>query len=138
MVASATIIAISAILFLYWFRYTCLLILDGRPQSGDLATRIRLNYCNIPQVLSMRQDAQSLAGLCRRLDDDYQLLTAMLQQIPAADSTDRRLLQAYYRGLRVLCRVTRRASPAQATRCLREMARVLDYFAGAIARPVEA
>ena len=82
MFASIFIIIASAALFLYWFRHTCLLILAQRETSEcalKVTSTIRLNFHQIEDVLQTAPPT-ALDRVHAGLEDDYRILTDLLQQ----------------------------------------------------------
>ena len=123
-------------MFVYWFRYSCLLILGQRSDDEyalRVASRIRLCF---PEVLeSLRTDprASALEQLHRSLDHDYRVLTDLLQQAQGTESIERRLLAIDYKLLKHSCRfMIARGDDLRARKALREMSSILNYFAAEI------
>src|ERR1700759_2968129 len=74
MLASVLIIAFSFVLFVYWFRYSCILLIRNRAEQPSLARDF--NY------LTVRRDLQAgaeLDPLHRSLERDYRVLTYLLE-----------------------------------------------------------
>lgn len=120
-------------MFVYWFRYSCLLILGQRSSDEyalSVASRIRLSF---PEVLeSLRTDvrASALERLHRSLDHDYRVLTELLQQARGTASIERRILTIDYKVMKVCCRLMiARGDAPRAREALREMSSILHYFA---------
>jgi hypothetical protein len=110
MLASALIIGLSLILLVYWFRYSCLMLLRNRETSRvDLETA-------------------PLDPLCRTLDRDYQVLTYVLEHAAGIelDHIEQRLMLLDYKLMRWGYRLTRTLAPRHARKALCEMAAVLD------------
>jgi hypothetical protein len=110
MLASALIIGLSLILLVYWFRYSCLMLLRNRDTSRvDLETA-------------------PLDPLCRTLDRDYQVLTYVLGHAAGIelDHIEQRLMLLDYKLMRWWYRFTRTLAPRHARKALCEMATVLD------------
>ena len=130
MIASILILTFSAVLLVYWFRYSCVLLLRNAAERAhqpltDERFSIRL-------VLEKVHTEQHLDTLERALDRDYHMLTYLLKH--AADlelaSIENRILILDYRLMRLWYRFTRTIAPEQARKALAEMASVL----GAVAR----
>ena len=82
MIASILIIAVSLVLFLYWFRYTCVLILSTRTTrdyGAEVARANQLNFVGIQNALQ-EPEAEDLDSLRRSLDRDYRLVTSLMKQ----------------------------------------------------------
>src|SRR5204863_6220870 len=133
MIASILILALSAVLFGYWFRYSCVLLLRNAQSRLDPARRPDERY-SIGFVLDHVQTAIQLEPLESALSRDYQMLTYLIQN--AADlemaSIENRLLILDYKLMRLWYRATRTIAPAQSRKALAEMASVLGAVAGQI------
>jgi hypothetical protein len=130
MIASILIVAFSAVLLVYWFRYSCVLLLRTAAERAELPlpdSRFSIGF-----VLERVRTEANLENLERALDRDYHVLTYLLKH--AADlelaSIENRILILDYKLMRLWYRVTRTIAPAQARKALAEMASVL----GAVAR----
>src|SRR5438045_5328411 len=78
--ATTTITVGSALLFVYWFRYTCLLILStktARDHSRTVAEANQLAFLEIQSQL--RYSPADLERLRRLLGRDYAVLTSLLR-----------------------------------------------------------
>src|SRR6266852_2246824 len=110
LIASIFIIVASSALFLYWFRHTCLLILAQRETSEcalRVASTIRLNFHQIEDVLQTAPPATALDRVHAGLEDDYRILTDLLQQATGNDSVEHRLLTIDYKTMQVWYKLTR-------------------------------
>jgi hypothetical protein len=126
MLASILIIAVSIVLLVYWFRYTCLLLLrDSRALQSDA----RFSFGAVRERL---QNESQLDPLSAALERDYQLITYLLQHASGLelDSIEERMLLWDYRLMRCWYRLARIAAPLQAKRALSEMATVLSVLGG--------
>src|SRR3954447_25929955 len=129
MIASILIVTFSAVLLVYWFRDSCVLLLRNAAERAkqpltDERFSIRL-------VLEKVRTEQHLDALERALDRDYHMLTYLLKH--AADlelaSMENRILILDYRLMRLWYRFTRTIAPEQARKALAEMASVLGVVA---------
>lgn len=126
MLASVLIIAFSVILFLYWFRYSCLFLLRSR--SGQIATAAdRFNYASVQEALKREVN---LDPLHLSLERDYRVLTYLLEHAAGLEleQLEYRLLVLDYKVMQGWYRLTRWAAPRQARRALGEMAEVLNVL----------
>jgi hypothetical protein len=130
MIASILIIAFSLVLFGYWFRYSCLLLLRSRAEQPTAAAD-RFNYVSVRQGL---QTGMELDPLQRSLDRDYQVLTYLLKHAAGLEleQLEYRLLVLDYKVMKGWYRLTKSAAPRQARRALAEMADVLGVLVGRI------
>jgi hypothetical protein len=137
LVTTVIIIVSSVLLFGYWFRYTCLLILSAkttRDFAGQVATANQLGFLEVQAQL--RTSAGNLDYLRDTLDRDYAVLSALLKQ--AGDSSlegssiEKRMLALNYRVMQAWYRVSGPFSPAAARKALEEMSMVVAHFANAM------
>ena len=129
MLTSVFIIAISVILFAYWLRYSCILLLrnaqeqsqsDGRPDE-------RFGLATVLQRLGTDAD---LALLEQSLERDYRVVTYIIGHASDLErsSIENKLLVLDYKMMRVWSRLTRTLSPRQSRKALCEMAAVLQVL----------
>jgi hypothetical protein len=129
MIAGILIIACSFVLFLYWFRYSCVLLLRNAAE-GLNESRATDNQFNVARVRQSLKTESELDPLERALERDYHVLTYLIEH--AADlqlaSIENRLLLADYKMMRFWSHLTRTAAPAQSRKALAEMASVLSVL----------
>jgi hypothetical protein len=139
MIGSVLVLVISAVLFVYWFRYVCLLMLQTKPVVDYTSEVVAANGLSLPDVLARLQeqvgDAQ-LATFRESLDRDYRLLAGLLSrtaefQVGGCPLEDR-LLMIDYAIVRVWYAVARRLSHSRAQQALTEMAEIVGHFAGVV------
>jgi hypothetical protein len=142
LLVSVFIIAASSVLFVYWFRYSCLLILSQRSSEQyalRVASTIRLSFPAVKLALERETARVGLDSLHDSLDRDYATLTDLLDNARGSDTIERRLLAADYRMLRLWYRVRSSAGDmAGARRALTEMSSILSYFAAEIGQSAAA
>ena|SRR5579863_1288192 len=131
MLASILIIGFSLILFVYWFRYSCILLLRNFSEETvstrpDAETRF-----SFAQVREQLKSDLELDPLHQSLDRDYRMISYLLQHAPdlGLQSLEDRLLVLDYRVMRLYYRVTRTIAPLHARGALAEMATVLGILA---------
>ena len=126
MIASVLIIAFSLVLFVYWFRYSCLLLLRNRSEESA-ATTSRFDLASVKQGLNSGMEMDPLA---QSLEHDYRLLTYLLEHAAnlELEQLEYRLLVLDYRMMQGWYRLTKSAAPRQARRALGEMADVLNLL----------
>jgi hypothetical protein len=122
MLASMLIIAASLVMLLYWFRYTCLLLLHQSP--GTLSTKSEKGLSH----LHLKDPAPD--PLQRALDRDYAVLTYLLRHAASLNlnPVEQHLLTTDYRFLRLWYRLIRPLSPAQAHKALHEMSQIVCFL----------
>ncbi len=137
MIASLIIIAVSTVMFLYWFRYTCLLLVarGNAEHALAVASTIRLSFPQVKESLTAQCHTATLDHLHKSLENDYELLMDVLSQAAGSSvSIERRILNIDYKVMQTWYKLTRTSSnPVQAKAALREMSSILGYFAAEIA-----
>lgn len=125
----------SALLFGYWFRYTCVLILSAKTACDYAAAIAAANQLNFPAVqASLREHSHpDLDRLHAALDKDYSLVTYLLKNAAQAgteeSSVEARMLALHYRLTSVWYQISRPMSTEAARRALEEMSAVVAHFA---------
>lgn len=127
----------SALLFCYWFRYACLLILNAktaRDHTSEFAITNRLQFSEIESQLRSHAPLE-LDRLHRALLADYVIVCRLLSAHALALSEERiesRMLQIHYWLASVWYRASHRLSSPAARRALEEMCLILAHFANCI------
>jgi hypothetical protein len=130
MVPSILIILVAVFLLVYWFRYSCLLLLRGQTA--------RLEHTPVADSFQFREVQRRISfevhldPLHRCLDRDYQILTYLRQNASGfgLHGLEDRLLVWDYRAMHWWYQLTKTAAPEQARGALCEMASVIDTLAG--------
>jgi hypothetical protein len=135
LIATVVITASSVLLFAYWFRYTCLLILSAktaRDYTSDVADSNRLLFPEVQAQLN-QSASPDLDKLRSALDRDYQVLRHLMKHMPAAgegqSALETQMLALNYRLMGTWYQVTRHVSGSTAARALSEMSMVVAHFA---------
>jgi len=134
-IVSIFIILASAVMFLYWFRYTCLLLIEkgNADYALKVASTIQLSFPLVKATVQAHSHTASLDHLHRSLDNDYQLLMDVLGQAAgSSESIERRILAIDYKVMETWYKLTRTKNLGQAKRALSEMSSILSYFAAEI------
>ena len=123
----------SALLFGYWFRYTCLLILSAktaRDYARDVAQANQMNFLTV-QAQLREQGAADFDRLHASLDRDYAVITYLIQHASGSEGIgiEDRMLQLNYRLMGAWYRLSNRFSPEAARRALDEMSTIIAHFA---------
>lgn len=137
MLVSLGIIGFSLVLFLYWFRYTCLLILNTKTTRDYTAQVARANQLEFPAVRSSLSEGLAFAGLetaRTSLERDYRLLTGLLNHAATFQvgslSVEQRMLMIDYQVMRGWYSVASKFSQVSYAReALLEMADIVSHFA---------
>ena len=143
MVISLVIIILSLAMFVYWFRYSCVLILDSSwsdEQARRVAVRNELSFGSVEESLARADTAQAMDRIKDRLDRDLDQVLALLSKCPgvqeAGHSLECRILMLDYRLMKAWFAFTRSTAGPKAQGALREMALVVGYLAGECGEPV--
>jgi hypothetical protein len=132
---SLAIVAASSALFVYWFRYTCLLILRGRA-SGDFIARLpggkRLRYPEVQRRLEAATGGAELHPLRGLLEKDYRLLLRLLRAHEPSSPVETRILRVDFLLMGVWFGLVRRLSLKRAAAALGEMVCIVAYLAGEV------
>jgi len=137
LITTVLITVSSVLLFGYWFRYTCLLILSAkttRDFAAQVATANQLGFLEVQTQL--RASATNLDQLRDALDRDYSVLSGLLKH--AGDSSsegsslENRMLALNYRVMRAWYSASSSFSPAAARQALEEMSMVVAHFANSM------
>lgn len=135
LIATVVITASSVLLFAYWFRYTCLLILSAktaRDYTTDVAHSNRLAFPEV-QAQLRQESVPDLDRLRAALDRDYKVVRQMIRYMPntgeGQSALETQMLAVNYRLMGTWYQVTRRVSGSTAARALGEMSMVVAHFA---------
>src|SRR5579872_2463491 len=130
MLASVLIIGFSLILLVYWFRYSCILLLRSFSEQ-QMPARSEDNRFSFAKVQEQLKSEQELDPLWKSLDRDYRMISYLLHHAPdlGLHNFEDRLLVWDYQVMQLWYRFTRSAAPMQARSALVEMASVLSVLA---------
>ena len=132
LVATITITVSSVLLFGYWFRYTCLLILSAKTTkdyAGEVAAANQLSFAEIQTQLAGRS-GQNLDLLEQSLNRDYVRLSALFESVSSAEiRLEDRMLQLDYCLMSLWYKASRHFSANLAQSALQEMSMVVEHFA---------
>ncbi|MGH9723118.1 MAG: hypothetical protein ACRD8O_23145 [Bryobacteraceae bacterium] len=138
MFSISLIVVFSLILFVYWFRYSCLLILQTRSKEGQATTASAtgLSYAEVQQRLGSADGPEALDKLHQQLRGDFRIVSFLLRHSSdmGVDPIEQRMLLLDYQLMQIWFRATRRLAPPQARRALDEMSTILGYFAQFLGR----
>jgi len=134
MLTSVVIIGISALMFCYWFRYTCSLILrtqSSQDYSQNVAAANRLSFLSVRDELS-EAPKERLGDLQSMLDQDFEKLRYLIRHSGARDADsipEEIILRIDYQGLKAFCWMGRHLAPGAARSALEEMSLIVGHFA---------
>src|ERR1017187_3660964 len=128
MVTSVFIIGISAVLLVYWLRYSCVMLLHDAQERSATVADDRFSASSVLERLKTEAD---LAPLERALDRDYRVVTYIIEHATDLElaSIENKLLVLDYQLMRLWSRLTRTLAPQQSRKALSEMASVLRVLA---------
>ncbi len=136
MIGSIVILAVSLVLFAYWFRYTCLLILNAKTAkdyTGQVAQANQLSFLEVQRRLEAGLDRAELATLHDSLERDYRLLTYLLRHAAHFQAggydLEQRMLMVDYRAMQLWYALSRRFGVERARGALQEMSDIIGHFA---------
>ena len=134
MLSVTLIIVFSVVLFVYWFRYSCLLILQNRAASLSEAPSTMRFPAVQERLRTNAHKVEQLDQLQRDLTSDYQKICFLLRCLPESgvDPLERRMLMLDYGIMRLWYSVARRLAPLKARLALEEMSNIVSYFASSV------
>jgi len=138
MFASVLIILISFVLLVYWFRYSCILLLRGYAEQPIVpAPEGRFNFSAVRERVQAEPELDPLHVALQR---DYRVISYLLEHAAGLElsSFEDKLLLWDYQAMRLWYWVTKTAFPEQARQALLEMASVLAILDDKIAHRASA
>jgi hypothetical protein len=138
MIASILIIAFSFVLLVYWFRYTCLLILRTRTTKDYASGVVTANNLQFPQIQGCLRGAEivPLGPLRESLARDYRLLTYLMKHTAGFQvdgiTVEQRMLLLDFNLMQIWYGATRKVAVPQARAALDEMSNILGHLANAM------
>lgn len=144
MIASILIILVSAALLVYWFRYTCVLILRTRTAkdyAAGMATANDLRFHEIRGRLVLDAPVADLPALQKALESDYRLLTYLVEHTAGLEvgglTIEQRMLMLDFKAMRLVCILSRWLGIDRARGALEEMSSILNHLANAMGERIE-
>ena len=135
LIATSIITVSSALLFGYWYRYTCLLILCAKTTkdyAGEVAAANQLSFSEIQAQLAAGS-GQDLDRLQQALDRDYARLNSLFANVSRTEvRLEDRMLQLDYCLMGAWYNVSCRFSSRLAQAALQEMSMVVEHFANSL------
>jgi hypothetical protein len=141
MIVTVLIVGISLALFLYWFRYTVIIILSNR-READYAQKVaaanHLSFVDVRQQLHAPTSDDALPSLFGALQRDYRVLKYLLGHAATIETgsytAEQRILMVNFRMMGLWFSAVRRFRPQHAKHALLEMSGTLEYFASIMGR----
>lgn len=127
------IMSCSVVLFAYWFRYSCLLILQTRSREANTAPRPF--FPAAADRMPGDESGRTLDQTHQDLKSDYRMLRFMLAQASdlTIDPIERRMLMLDYNLMRLWFYAMRYISEGQARGALEEMSTIQSFFSQSLA-----
>lgn len=125
----------SILLFAYWFRYTCLLIVSAKTVRDYASQVVMANQLSFLQVQAQLSDpaTANLDRLRDLLDRDYAVVTRLMEQASTSGSgLEQRVLAINYRVAGAWYSVSSNFSPRAAREALEQMSQVVAHFANSV------
>jgi hypothetical protein len=131
---NAIVCASSLVLFLYWFRYGCLLILAAETPHDYGADVAVANHLSFPEVRSMLRsdEGTDLAYLKKCLERDFAIIANLLQHTPARKfdaGFEDAMLTIHFRAMSACFHLTKNSLRGFALDALEEMLLVVAHLA---------
>ena len=130
MITGILIIAFSFALLIYWFRYSCILLLRNYRETS--APVLADNRFQVGEVQARLREQADLDPLHRSLQRDYAMLVYLVEHAAGLElnSIEDKLLVFDYKLMQGWYSLTRGAAPQQARQALIEMASIVQILAG--------
>jgi hypothetical protein len=131
---NAALIATSVVLFCYWFRYSCLLILATETfhdYSQEVAEANQLSFPEIRSKLRKKETAD-LCYLHKCLERDFAIITCLLEHTPRASfdpGFEDAMLKIHFRTMSACFHLSRNNLRDLASDALEEMSLVVAHLA---------
>lgn len=133
---SVLVILFSAALFVYWFRYSCILILRTRTSSeygSRLASHSELSFEDVQRELDSVDSPQQIEMLRAALDRDYAIVASLLAKAPGISehfsALEHFMLHADYRVMQAWDTLSRRVLGQPSHGAITEMSAIVAFFA---------
>lgn len=144
MIASILIILVSSALLVYWFRYTCLLVLKsrtGKDYAAATAAANGLKFYGIQGRAIQDSSNAELPALQKSLERDYRLLTYLIQHTTGLEvggvTIEQRMLMLDFKVMRLVFGLGRVLGAGCARAALQEMSSILNHLANAMGERIE-
>jgi hypothetical protein len=129
MITSVFIIGISVALFVYWLRYSCVILLGSAQERTEMEPIADESF-HVSAVLERLKTAADLDPLECALHRDYHVVTYLIEHAAGLElaSIENKLLVFDYKLMRLWFHLTRTLAPQQSRKALSEMAAVLSVL----------
>lgn len=129
------IMVISSLLFVYWFRFTCVLILSAKTAQDYAASVASAHHLSFPAIQArLAQTAVGeFDGVKDLLDHDYALVLQLMKQIEAGQSgLEQHMLSIHYFLTGVWYKTIAHISERYGRQALEQMSQVVAHFANTV------
>ena len=140
---SIIIIVVSTVLFVYWFRYTCVLILrtrDVRKYAHQVAQINHLTFVEAQKKLASQAvpPLESFDSFHQSLDRDYRVVSYLLRHAGTqnGESIEEHMLRLDYHMMRICYFLAKPFSRQSARQALIERASIISHLANAMGERV--
>lgn len=136
-IISLIIIAASLVLFAYWFRYSCLLILSTQTTQDYTGVVAKASGLSLLEVQARLEAGERFEpdALQKAMQADYERIKRLLAKAPGIQAhlsvSEQLLLRLDYRIMQAFAWVVSRRSPLKAREALLEQCAILSHFANA-------
>jgi hypothetical protein len=129
MLTSLLVIGFSLVLFVYWFRYCCILVLRNS-QEGLAAVPVADTRFGVAGLIERLRTEEDLDPIHQALHRDYEVFTYLVQHAAGLElsSIEDRLLLLDYKVMKLWYRMTLTVAPRQAREALAQMASILNVL----------
>jgi hypothetical protein len=134
LIATTTLTVGSILLFCYWFRYTCFLILNAQTVREYAKSVVQANQLTFFETQArLVEPSANLDRLRDALDRDYAVIAGLLSRLEAEQwGIEQRMLAIHYRMMGAWYHASRHISAGVARKALEQMSLVLVHFADSI------
>ena len=139
---SIFIIVISTVLFIYWFRYTCVLILrtrNARKYAHQVAQINHLSFLDAQKKLALGPSpSETFDSLHASLDRDYRVVNYLLRHAgtQSGNLVEEYMLRLDYHMMRVCYFLAKPFSRRSAQQALIERASIISHLANVMGERV--
>jgi len=137
MITTIVIMTLSLAMFVYWFRYSCILILESdwnEEKAREFAAQNKLAFDSSDALLARSVSAVELDRLRDSLDRDLRAIRRLTSDCPGLRETgaslESRMLMIDFHLMKAWYAVTRSMSQPKAHQALRSMSKIVGYMAG--------
>jgi hypothetical protein len=135
MITSIFIIIVSAVMFAYWFRCTCILILNVKTLS-DHSTEVAKGIQSARERTALIESKNlNTTAIHSSLNRDYRLVTHLMRAA-STNSVEGAILKIDYWLMGVWSVFMQRLAPPKARSALLEMSSIIDYLANLVGNTI--